>query len=249
MTKAVKSVTSERGRAPRTSTMIAFGGAGPLYSSAMAETLDVPVVVIPMHPGLFCSLGLLLGDIQRDATRAWDSGFESVGSAFDEMEVELRSAYEASGLGGELVMSRIVSMRYREQRFELEIEAPNGLFDAAVAAEVVQRFHDEHRVTYGRSGSDELVEVSALRLVATNPTRGKLPNPPNTAGAHPPERRRQCFFGEWVNTPVIARAQLDAARAGPLIIEEMDTTVLVPPGHSCILDQLGNITITTGAPS
>ncbi|ANY06332.1 hydantoinase/oxoprolinase family protein [Pseudonocardia sp. HH130630-07] len=250
MTTAVKAVTSERGRDPRATTMVAFGGAGPLYGAALARELGIDTVVVPVHPGLFSALGLLVADIERNASTSFDHGHGDPATLTAELDrladgvtAELRSAAPDR----EVTVERILDMRYRGQRFELRVPLPGGRVDDRALAAARERFHAEHLRTYGRRGADALVEIVTLRVRGTVPAGVRL----DAALAAPlpapgPARSRSCHFdGAPVDVEVIDRAALGATpRPGPLVVEDMDATTLVPPGASAWRDGLNNIVVS-----
>jgi N-methylhydantoinase A len=243
MTTAVKAVTSERGRDPREATMVAFGGAGPLYAAALARELGISTVVVPVHPGLFSSLGLLVADTERHELTPYRPEFADVGGVAAEF-ARLAAAVRAE-LGPDAVVDRLVDMRYRGQRFELRIQVPDGDLTEELLAETRTRFHAEHKRTYGRAGTDELVELVNVRV------RGRLPTPVSIADvlSAPVTGRapttRDCRFAETVPTPVIGRADLGPEPVdGPMIVEDMDATTLVPPGARVHRDRFDSIVIT-----
>ncbi|MCP9206530.1 hydantoinase/oxoprolinase family protein [Streptomyces sp. NEAU-Y11] len=255
MTKAVKAVTSERGRDPREAVMVAFGGAGPLYGAAIARELGIDTVIVPVHTGLFSSLGLLVADTERQAVTPHRANLEALGlltAEFDRMAQEVTGTLLEADPSAEPDILRILDMRYRGQRFELSVTVPGGPLDPGLMAAARQRFHAEHHRTYGRTGADELVEIVNLRV------RGRIRNPVGIEAilSLPPEETRPattraCRFDRSEPTPVITRAALSAdLRPGPLVIEDMDATTLVPPGATAHLDHLNNIVIvwTTTAP-
>ncbi|RSN15304.1 5-oxoprolinase [Nonomuraea sp. WAC 01424] len=247
MTTAVKAVTSERGRDPREATMVAFGGAGPLYAAALARELGISTVIVPVYPGLFSSLGLLVADTERQELTPYRPGFADVGALA--AEFARLSDKVRDDLGTDAVVDRLLDMRYRGQRFELRIRVPDGDLTEDLLAETRARFHAEHQRTYGRAGMDELVELVNLRV------RGRLPTPvsiadvlslPLAAGGEP--ATRECRFAETVPTPVVGRSDLGPEPVeGPMVIEDMDATTLVPPGARVHRDRLNNIVITWSA--
>ncbi|WP_131735523.1 hydantoinase/oxoprolinase family protein [Actinomadura roseirufa] len=247
MTTAVKAVTSERGRDPREATMVAFGGAGPLYAAALARELGISTVIVPVHPGLFSSLGLLVADTELHELTPYRPEFAEVSALAEEFE--RLAAKVSEELGADAVVDRLLDVRYRGQRFELRIRVPDGEFTDGLLAEVRARFHAEHERTYGRAGTDELVELVNLRV------RGRLATPvsiadvlslPIAEGNEP--TTRECRFAETVTTPVVGRADLGTEPVdGPMIIEDMDATTLVPPGARVHRDQFSNIVITWSA--
>ena len=241
MTTAVKAVTSERGRDPREATMVAFGGAGPLYAAALAKELGISTVLVPAHPGLFSSLGLLVADTELNEVAPHHPDPAA--------EFERLTAKVTAELGGDAVVERLLDMRYRGQRFELRIRLDDGELTEALLAAARARFHAEHERTYGRAGSDELVEIVNLRV------RGTLPSPvsledvlrlPPAPGRAPVTR--ECRFGETIPTPVVARSDVGAEPVdGPLVIEDMDATTLVPPGARVHRDRFHTLVITWSA--
>ncbi|MER6812780.1 hydantoinase/oxoprolinase family protein [Spirillospora sp. NPDC000708] len=247
MTTAVKAVTSERGRDPREATMVAFGGAGPLYAAALARELGISTVIVPVHPGLFSSLGLLVADTERHELAPYRPEFAEV-SALGREFARLTAKVTAE-LGADAIVDRLLDMRYRGQRFELRIRVPEGALTDELLAATRARFHAEHERTYGRAGTDELVELVNLRVRGRLPASGSIADVlglPITAGGEPTVR--ECRFAETVPTVVVGRGDLGPEPLdGPLIVEDMDATTLVPPGARVHRDRFNNIVITWSA--
>jgi len=250
MTKVVKSVTSERGRDPRDSILVAFGGAGPLYGAYLAKELGIKTILVPAFPGLFSSLGLLVADIERQVVtpyRPEHSDPKILEKTFAELSAGIAKdlSKHASNVDA-LVVERILDARYRGQRFELRITLDSKTLTEDSISKVRSDFHKEHQRTYGRSGSDELVEFVNIRL------RGKIVNPITVesiiAGRKsipPTQTTRICRFTEEMETQVLSRSAIGTnVLKGPLVIEDMDATTLVPPGATAQLDGFANIVIT-----
>nr|WP_272923970.1 hydantoinase/oxoprolinase family protein [Streptomyces sp. SID3343] len=249
MTKAVKAVTSERGRDPREAVMVAFGGAGPLYGAAIARELGIDTVLVPVYTGLFSSLGLLVADTERQAVAPYRPDLDTVdllGAEFDRMAKDVTEALLDADSTAHPQVHRILDMRYRGQRFELSVTVPDGPLDDDLMAAARQGFHAEHQRTYGRCGTDELVEIVNLRV------RGRVHNPVGIEhllnlpmSASRPETTRACRFEHTEPTPVVTRAALSTRpRPGPLVVEDMDSTTLVPPGATAHRDRFNNIVIS-----
>ena len=252
MTKAVKAVTSERGRDPRDAVMVAFGGAGPLYGAALARELGIGTVIVPMHTGLFSSLGLLVADTAREMVAPHQpvpdrlTVLASLTAELDRMAEEVVQELREAVPGADADVRRILDMRYRGQRFELPVTLPTGRLTPTLMAAARARFHAEHRRTYGRAGADDLVEIVNLRV------RGLVRNPITIdralrlpAEAFRPATARACRFDRTETTSVIARTELTSHPVpGPLVIEDMDATTLIPPGATAHLDGLNNIVIS-----
>ncbi|MEO3857132.1 hydantoinase/oxoprolinase family protein [Acrocarpospora sp. B8E8] len=248
MAKAVKAVTSERGRDPREAVMVAFGGAGPLYGATLARELGIGTVIVPVHTGLFSSLGLLVADTDRELATPYRedlAGDEALTAEFDRLTVAVTAELRTAAPRGDVVVERLLDMRYRGQRFELRVEVPGGELTTESRAVARARFHEEHRRTYGRAGGDDLVEIVNVRVrghIRDGVAIERALRLPATAPRLP--ATRACRFTETVDTPVIGRTDLSSrARPGPLVIEDMDATTLVPPGATAHLDALNNIVI------
>ncbi len=174
MTTAVKAVTSERGRDPREATIVAFGGAGPLYAAALARELGISTVIVPVYPGLFSSLGLLVADTERHELSPYQPEFAEVSALA--AEFARLAAKVSAELGADAVVDRLLDMRYHGQRFELRIRVPDGDLTDDLLAEVsgsVPRRAPAH-LRPGRHATiwSELVN---LRV------RGRLPTPVSIA--------------------------------------------------------------------
>ena len=255
MIRAIKAVSSERGRDPRRYAMLAFGGNGPLFAAGMAKALRMTRIVIPPSPGLFSSFGLLYADVEHHYSRTVrrvlrDSDPALLNAAWQELEDQAREQLAMDGFSdGQMRFRRAANMHYKGQIFELTVPAPDGVIDAAAVATLEEAFGQEHEVTYGhRAGPEEPVElVNAMVVGQGIPHRPRVPdrliNEAAVGDKLPP---RQAYFGPeagWIETPVIYRADLTSAHIGPCIVEEYDATCLVPPEATASLDSYGNIVI------
>lgn len=247
MVRAVKAVSTYRGRDPRDFALFAFGGNGPVVGAAIADLLEMREVVIPPDPGVFSAVGLLLSDIEQERSRAFLRALSTIDpkeleAVYAEIERAVREDFAADGYrAAEVSLARSADLRYSGQAHELSVPfAP----DFAVMAEA---FGAEHARTYGHRAEAEAVECVALRVkgrVSKGKDEPPEPPPRKADGAEP--TTRAAYFGPrhgQVETPVLSRAALAAAvtRAGPLIVEEYDSTTVVPPGWRARVDAAGNI--------
>jgi N-methylhydantoinase A len=251
MTRAVKAVSTYRGRDPRRFALIAFGGNGPVVASAIARALEMPVVIIPPAPGVFSAAGLLFSAVEREFMRTVFCRVTTMrpgllDDAFARLEAEAIAELTAEGQDrASLTLRRFGDFRYAGQAYELSVP-----FDAALP-NAIEAFHVEHERTYGyrsESESVDLVNVKVLAAVARRgPAEESLARLVPAAAPSATATRRLAYFGRdhgLVDTAVIARAALAAdPRPGPFIIEEYDATCVVPPGATARLDDLGNIEI------
>ncbi len=256
MIRAIKSVSTERGRDPRQYAMIAFGGNGPLFAAGMAESLGIKRIVVPPVPGLFSSFGLLCAEVEHHYSRTFRRLLDRVdlaelNAAWGRMAAEARQQLAAEGFSGErLQVKRSASLHYQGQTFELNVPVPDGPIDRAAVAAIAEAYGREHERTYGhRAGPDEPVELITILVtghgLADRPRLPEQMQPSRTEG--PPQPARRAYYGPelgWLETPVLRRSDLGKdLRAGPLIVEEYDATCVVPPAARAALDRRGNILI------
>ena len=260
MMRAVKAVSTYRGRDPRDFILFAFGGNGGIHAVALARELQIRRVVVPPAAGVFSAVGLLCADLEAARSAAFmrplcaDSVLESAHRC---AQLEQQCLAEIGMCDGVTVSWR-AELRYAGQGFELAVDLPHvaevaaaQLSDAEVS-EIRARFEGEYRRTYGHELAGHNVDFVALRVIATVPPRGaqglsRLRGAPLRAPTAP---WRQAYFGRedgLIDTPVIERADLNLTpRPGPLIIEEYEGTTVVPPNASAFRDRFDNIVISMG---
>jgi N-methylhydantoinase A len=258
MMRAIRAVSSERGRDPREYTLFAFGGNGPLFAAGMGEQLEMRRIVVPPAPGLFSSFGLLYAEVEHHYVRTWRKlGREAdpavLGDLLRRMEAGARAQLASEGFPDDRIrLRRSADCRYQGQSFELTVPVTGGPIDAAAVAALAEAFGREHERTYGhRAGADEPVEIVNLRVVAHGVS--DRPRVPETIRIDRPgagdQPARRVYFGPglgWRETPILDRPALAVPRVGPCIVEEYDATCVVPPGARATLDGYGNIAIELG---
>ncbi|HXP02920.1 MAG TPA: hydantoinase/oxoprolinase family protein [Stellaceae bacterium] len=258
MIRALKAVSSERGRDPREYALVAFGGNGPIFAAGMAQDIGIKRVLIPPSAGVFSSFGLLYAEVEYYFTRTRKrllrgSTPAELQAVLDGLEGEARARLSDDGFGPDRIeIRRFASLHYQGQSFELRVPVAAGRLDAAALAEIEEAFGVEHERTYGhRAGVDEPVELVSLEVIG----RG-IPDTPRAASAAAaslapdiaiasPSRR--AYFGPrqgWQEASVVNRSALATLHSGPCIVEEYDATCLVPPGWTARLDGFGNIEMT-----
>jgi N-methylhydantoinase A len=172
MIRAIKAVSTERGRDPRGYALFAFGGNGPVFAAAMAHALAMRRIVIPPAPGLFSSFGLLYADVEHHYSRTFRRllGTVDLGElnrVWGELEAEARAQLARDGFTEpQMRIDRTADMHYQGQTFELTVPAPDGALDAAAVAALDEAFGQEHERTYGhRAGPEEPVELVNIKAV------------------------------------------------------------------------------------
>jgi N-methylhydantoinase A len=232
MAKAVDIVSLERGYDPRKFSLIAFGGAGPMHAAEIAQEVGVSSLIIPPYPGLFSALGMMMTDMKYASVRGMLRRLDETSDDFFEkvwgtMAAEALGSLKRDGtIPGRIVRS--VDVRYFGQGYEIEIEVPSE-FNRTY---LTQAFESKHESIYGYRQTGEPLEVTALRLMVISstlkPTLQSLS--PSVKEEKPEARRKVWFLDDWRDTPIHWRKNLGPhAIDGPLIVEEYDSTVVVPP--------------------
>jgi N-methylhydantoinase A len=255
MTRAVKAVSTYRGRDPRDFVLCGFGGNGPVVAVAIARALQMRRVLVPLAPGVFSAAGLLLSEIEHEflrtlPARGENASAEMLHAAYRELEAEAERALVAEGVSNDAVaLSRFADIRYAGQAYELTLPVAAGPPDLG---RIATDFSAEHHRTYGHASADAPIDIVNVKLTARAAGNGDAPYDPLAGlASEGDERTRRAYFGpehRSLDVPVISRAALlDAPpREGPLIIEEYDATCVVPPGCRVTLDALANIDIALG---
>jgi N-methylhydantoinase A len=258
MIRALKAVSSERGRDPREYALVAFGGNGPIFAAGMAQEIGIGQVLIPPSAGVFSSFGLLYAEVEYYFTRtrklllrgADPAALQAVLAG---LEAEARARLSEDGFSDAATqISRFASLHYQGQSFELRVPVAPGALDEAALAAIEEAFGVEHERTYGhRAGVDEPVELVSLEVIGRGiPDRPRAESAaaaslaPDIAIAMPV---RRAYFGAsqgWLDARVVNRSDLKTPHQGPCIVEEYDATCVIPPGWTGRLDEFGNIALT-----
>jgi len=255
MADQIRLMTIQRGYDPRQLTLVLLGGAGPVHGVALAEELGIREILVPAAPGVLSAFGLLAAAIEHHHAQTLPSVVEQA----DLRAVNaLLATLDRTGSGRmreegvpptEVRVVYSADMRYVGQAYELEvpIEAPlqSEALPAAQAA-----FHAVHERVYGYHRAAQPIEFINFRAVHTYP----LPRPPvrplrgagrSLADAQVGERRAYFFPAGFTATPIFTRARLPVGEyfSGPAIIEQPDTTTVIPPGYVAQVEESGNLKI------
>jgi N-methylhydantoinase A len=249
MADAVRLISIRRGYDPREFCLVAFGGAGPLHGAALARELSIPTVLVPPNPGITSALGCLLVDVRHDLSTMFLGHVGTVDLAaleaeFGKLEAEARERLGHEGVPEEqMSIQRLVDMRYVGQwrSLTVPVSAPADL-DAAAA-----RFHSEHEreYNYRRDGAPVEIYRLSVRAIGVTPKPELKRHELDGAGAKA-QAARQVRFDETdapAETPVFLRGELPAGTRidGPAVIEQLDSTTVVPPGWRAEVDEWLNI--------
>ena len=254
MARALRAVSTERGRDPRRFTLVAFGGGGPIHAAGLAESLGISRIVVPPSPGVFSAFGLLFADLEHHFVRTHFRPFEGLdldaaNRILEGLREEGRRLLRAEGFDDsrQQIVTQI-DMKYVGQTSEMTVAMPQSSFSPETLEEIGQSYGIEHEKTYGYQ-ADEPFQLVNIRVVARGISdESRVPDrmAPVNGAAEPTFSERNIYFheaGGWTRTPVVSRSSLADGAAGPLVVEEYDSTTVVPPGWEAALDEMGNIVL------
>ena len=253
MVKAIRSVSIERGHDPREFALFAYGGAGPLHATDVARDLGIRKVILPLNPGILCAEGVLGASLASDFvatlfTELEPSSISTLRSAISSLEAQSESWFQQEQIQ-KRARSRTwtVGARYFGQNYEIALPFDPLLGDLDLAERIHSDFQAAHDANYGFSSPAEPVQLVnvAVKAVAAQDLP-PLPAKRKGDAPEPMEVRRTLFDRSgFVSTPVFDRAEIGAGQrlAGPAIIEQMDATVPVFPGSTCICDEQGSLNL------
>lgn len=256
MEMATRVVSIERGNDPRELALVATGGSGPAHACRLAVALGMPVVLIPAAAGVASAIGLLSADVKFDVSRSFVAHLaelapERLTRVFDEMEAEASRVIEESTDAKPARMVREVDLRYVGQGFELAVEIPEGPVTKHVLDRVRTAFDQVYEKRYGFASADRPVEATTWKLTAFGASpSSEIPkiSSEDELATTDPTGSRMAYFPEtsgFVETPIFSRSQLapDQVVSGPAIIEERESTTVIPPGLEGLVDEYGTVSV------
>ena len=254
LVEGIRLVSVQRGYDPRELALAAYGGAGPMYGVDVARALEIPTVVIPPAPGVTSALGLLQVDVavygQRSVLLTEDDvDPERIDALFAELEADTRQRLERSGYA-DVAITRQLDIRYFGQSAYITVESPaTGHWTRDDLQSVIASFNAAHEREYGYTMPAHIsrVEIANLRVIATHEAEHAQLQPGEPVASD--TGSRSVYFREtgFTDVPVHERASMapGARLIGPLIIDQADSTTVVPPGATVEADREGNLIIAT----
>lgn len=261
MARAIRVITVEKGHNPSDFTLVAYGGAGPLHAVNLAQEMGIRNVLIPPAPGTLCALGLLTADIKKSYVKTAISLFEEATPEYINAIMDGLKAEGNAWLESEKVMSAhrqfhgIAEMRYVGQNYELQVEMPTGGITIESLQQMKQEFFKVHEMNYGYYNADAPIQFVNFRCeaigVVQKPNLTELTDEmvdPSVAEIC----RRLVYFEESdlpIECPVYDRAKFGKIERvnGPCIVEQMDSTTVIPPNTYFSVDKYGNLLVRTFA--
>jgi len=250
MADQIRLVTIKRGYDPRQFALVVLGGAGPVHGAALAAEMGMAEVLVPEAPGVLAAFGLLAAAIEHHHARTLQARTDGADlAAVNRCLAELDAAgqgrmREEGVLARDVRVAYAADMRYVGQAYELEVPITAPVTPERVP-EIVAAFHAVHERVYGYARAQQPVEFVNFRAVHTFP----LPRPVLAPAARDGSLHaavigeRRAYFDGFVPTAIYERARLPpgARLAGPAIVEQPDTTTVIPPGVVAVVDDAGNL--------
>jgi N-methylhydantoinase A/oxoprolinase/acetone carboxylase beta subunit len=265
MVQSIEENSVRKGYDPRDFALVAEGGAGPLFAAQLALEVGTPWVLVPNYPGVTAALGLLATDMVYEYVSTVHQRLSKLDVAalervFAELEEQARAQLERDGISADrILIQRVADCRYLGQGYELRVDVGGGAIDDDWVEKLRADFNDIHEREYSRRFEEADIEIPNVRVrgVGVQPALELLEL--DEGGEAPDSALR--YEGEaWfrvdgkldrVATRYYDRASLQAGNrlTGPAIVNQYDSTTVVPPGISAHVDRFGNIVIETGAAS
>lgn len=263
MASAARVHLAELGKDPRKYALLTTGGGGPLHGCEVARKIGIDQVLCPPSAGVASAIGLLVAPARVDrvatvATPLDQVNWAELESTFTRLESDARAIVLDSGVDSErVVVTRLAEMRYVGQGFEIVVELPAGPYSIATGEPILQRFEEQYAQVFGRTPQGVFAEfvnvrVSAQAAIDDSAARGVPP----TAGHSRDARKghRSVYFGgvrAYLDTPVLDRKLLlpGTRLSGPAVIEEAESTLILPPDAQATVEWNGSILITLNSNS
>ena len=254
MVKAIRSISIERGHDPSEFLLFVYGGAGALHANDVARELGMKKIIIPPNPGILCAEGVMNASLSTEFVSTILTNLDDIGIAFlrktgnnllqrvnkwfkdEEVPIKQRQVWWSIGA------------RYFGQNYELSLSIDLSKNNKKIINEIKQEFHKEHELNYGFASDTESIQIVNLAVKALgNLETPSLPKVSKEKVKEPIGFRKTIFeLDKRYKTPIFNRRKLVANQQiiGPALIEQMDTTTIIFPNDSCVVDEWGNLIIS-----
>ncbi|MFL5000601.1 MAG: hydantoinase/oxoprolinase family protein, partial [Xanthobacteraceae bacterium] len=259
MEEAIKAISTMRGHDLRDFMLLAFGGAGPVHAGAIARDLGMAGVIVPLYPGVYSAIGLLLSDVKHDYVQSKMAVIDSVSPAdvnaiFAQLTARARDDLRQDGFSLEQIrIERALDMRYAGQGYEITVACEAEPVTAATLAALRTRFDQQHKAMFGHMAPEEPVEIVSYRVrgigIVPQVEMPKFAPTGGTLSHALRETRTVRFDGADIDCPIYQRERIDVGLsvAGPAILDQFDCTTVIYPGQVARVDAWKNLIITQEA--
>jgi N-methylhydantoinase A len=236
---------------PREYALVAFGGAGPLVAALIAREIGIPLVFVPPSPGTLCALGAISADVVNDAVRTVQRRISETLSAelspqYHSLEEELRGWLQEYRLApAEVTFKHSADMRYVGQAYEVRVDVDPAWLHGDFQTPLAERFHETHARFYGHADLKAAVEIMNLRVQMRGSVQKVQLAEVRESRGNPVARETRSIIldGRSTAAPIYSRSELGRGDRipGPAVVEQTDTTTLIPPGFAGHVDRWGNL--------
>jgi N-methylhydantoinase A len=259
MELATRVVSIERGYDPRRLALVAFGGSGPVHGCRLAQALGIPRAILPAAAGVTSAIGLLAAEVKFDLSRSFVTRLDALDPGrlariLGEMAEQAATVVRDAGAAGTIALARTADMRYVGQGYELTVPFPDGPVDGRTAAALRAAFDRVYAQRYGYSDAKAALELVTVAVTATG-TGPEVRLPEHRPGTRDVTEARKpdrpVYFPEtrgYGRCPVYDRRRLPvgARLEGPAVVEEPESTTVLPPGTTAEVDPWANLLVTLG---
>src|SRR5262249_36428213 len=255
MEEAIKAISTMRGHDLRDFMLLAFGGAGPLHAGRIARELGMAGVIVPLYPGVYSAIGLVMSDVKHDyvqskMTPVAELAPADVNGMFARLQAQVLQELQQDGFAGKQIrIERALDMRYAGQGYEITVDCGLDDLQAAGVEKLRAEFDAQHKGMFGHMAPEEPVEVVTYRVRGLglvphvqmpkfNPTGATLADAQRAT-------RRVRFDGKMIDCPVYQRERLDVGLtfAGPAVLDQFDCTTVILPGQTAHVDAWKNLIV------
>lgn len=236
MERALRVISIGKGYDPREFAMLSFGGAGGLHASELAQSMGIKTIIFPKDPGVLSALGMLTADTFKDySLTVFLNQEEAKSTILDEVFSSLEVKAYKDFATHKIKFNRFLDIRYKRQSHEITVPYSKNF---------IRTFHSEHKKMYGYNKAKSEVDVITLRLRAIAKKRElEIPHIQNDRIKIKTSKEKIIFGGESINVKAYSRKEFYSGYKfkGPALVLEDTSTILIPPGYKCHIDDWGNI--------
>jgi N-methylhydantoinase A len=256
MEEAIKAISTMRGHDLRDFMLLAFGGAGPLHAGRIARDLGMAGIVVPLYPGVYSAIGLLMSDVKHDYVQSRMALLsaltpEDVNGLLDRLAAQATADLHSDGFAADRIrIDRALDLRYAGQGYEITLPCPAAPLTAHDLRDLRQSFDTQHRTMFGHAAPEEPVELVSYRVTGVGLIPAvqlpKFEREGTSLADAKRATRRVRFDDQAVDCPVYQREKLDVGLtvAGPAVLDQFDCTTVLCPGQSARVDGWKNLIVT-----
>lgn len=254
MANAIRMVSVDKGHDPRKFALVGFGGAGPLHIAELARTIGAKAAIVPPHPGTLSAFGCLMGDVKYDyvtsvAAELTECSEEYVRRTLAHQRQAGEEAVMEEGFSNDAVMvEHIAEMSYAKQLYSINVSL-GGEETGWNATELSDAFRREYSATFGSRERTGAIRLVSLHTVVTGQSQEISTEMPEIMAESASETRRIRFDDGAYEVPIIRRESLASGGklTGPVVINQTDTTTLLPPRTSASVNENGSLIVEVQA--